>query len=102
MAVTAGIGRHVRLQQNWPATSVLGSINDIPARSADVCFAPDSGLNTDMTQCPFRARMRHMRCNTLFDHFVGNGKNAGRDREAKGLSSFEIEHELELGRFHHW
>src|SRR5260370_16375762 len=43
-----------------PARDVrFGSISDIPARSADVCFASDSGLNADVTQCPFRATSRH-------------------------------------------
>src|SRR6516225_6267313 len=35
------------------------------------------------------------------DHLVGNGKHAGRRRQAERLRRFEIEHEFELGRLQH-
>ena len=34
----------------------------------------------------------------LFDHLVGNGQHTGRNGEAKRPRSFQIDHELKLGR----
>jgi hypothetical protein len=37
---------------------------------------------------------------TSFNHLVGAGKNHGRDCQAKGLGSLEVDDELKLGWLH--
>jgi hypothetical protein len=36
----------------------------------------------------------------LFDYFVGDGEQAIRHRQAERFGSFEVKHQIELGRLH--
>ena len=38
----------------------------------------------------------------LFDHFVGEGEQRGRNREPERPRGLRVDHELELGRLHDW
>ena len=38
----------------------------------------------------------------LFDHLVGNGEHARRTGETERLGRFEVDHQVELSRLHHW
>ena len=38
----------------------------------------------------------------LFDHFIGDGKKPGRNRQPKRLCGLEVDHELESCRLHDW
>src|SRR6516162_6591700 len=49
-----------------------------------------------------QADIAHRGKKTLFDHFVGDGKQRWRHGDAQRLRGFEIEDELKLCRLHDW
>jgi hypothetical protein len=68
--------------------SALPPKADIVRRGGNVCFVPKADIA--------RRDKRH-----LFDHCVGNGKDARWDCQAKRLGRLEIDDQLEFGRLKH-
>ena len=79
----------------------FGSLADIEAGPGHVRFTPKSGHQLNALECPLCAKSRHsaVRLKTsLFDHFVGAGKQRLRHGETECLRGFAIDYQIVFGR----
>ena len=79
--------------------SQLGQKLPWTAPKSNFRYTPESGLNSDIWPCLFRAKNRH---GPLFDHLVGAGEERRWNGEAEGLGGLEVDRQLEFGWLLHW
>src|SRR6516162_5847098 len=60
-----------------------------------------SGLPSHRTPGGHTGQIRVVSGADLFDHLVGEGKDAVRNIEAEGLGSLEVDHQFEFGWLHY-
>ena len=80
--------------------SALGQKQTFTHLRPNVRFTPESGHWNSAARCPLCAKSRHSavrRGTSLFNHLVGDGKDARRNREAERSGCGEVDDKLEFG-----
>ena len=65
-----------------------------------LCQKATSPAYRSMSALSKSGHCKNRKSTELFDYFIGNGKNAGRHREAKSLCGFQVEHKFEFDGLH--